>query len=124
MSVAVDSTGVSPERAPDTSGIGGHPRGLSTLFFTEMWERFSYNEMRSILMLYMVAPLAAGGLNFDRKYAGHNNGTYVSSVYWTPLIGGWLADKVLGARRAVLLGGIVIACGHFSMAFHSLASFY
>ncbi|MBV8859369.1 MAG: peptide MFS transporter [Acidobacteria bacterium] len=124
MSLAVDSTGVSPERAPDTSGIGGHPRGLTTLFFTEMWERFSYYGMRSLLILYMTAPLAVGGLNFDRKYAGLIYGTYVSSVYWTPLIGGWLADKVFGARRAVLLGGIVIACGHFSMVFHSLASFY
>ncbi len=124
MSVAVDSTGVSQERAADTSGIGGHPRGLTTLFFTEMWERFSYYGMRALLILYMTAPLAAGGLNFDRKYAGLIYGTYVSSVYWTPLIGGWLADRVFGARRAVLIGGIIIACGHFSMVFHSMANFY
>jgi POT family proton-dependent oligopeptide transporter len=124
MSVAVDSTGVSREEVRDTSGIGGHPRGLTTLFFTEMWERFSYYGMRAILMLYMTKALAEGGLAFDTKYAGLIFGTYASSVYWTPLVGGWLADKVFGTRRAVLIGGIVIACGHFSMAFHSMPNFY
>ncbi len=124
MSVAFDETGASPVTAPDTSGLGGHPRGLTTLFFTEMWERFSYYGMRAILLLYMVTPLAGGGLAFDRKYAGLIYGTYVSSVYWTPLIGGWLADKVFGARRAVLIGGIVIACGHFSMVFRTPPNFY
>src|ERR1051325_1742029 len=102
MSVAVDSTGVSPGREPDTGGIGGHPRGLTTLFFTEMWERFSYYGMRSILFLYMTTALLKGGLGFDTPYAGLIMGTYTSGVYWTPLIGGWLADKYLGARRAVL----------------------
>jgi POT family proton-dependent oligopeptide transporter len=124
MSVAVDSTGVSPDSARDTSGIGGHPRGLSTLFFTEMWERFSYYGMRAILMLYMTKALTEGGLAFETKYAGLIFGTYASSVYWTPLIGGWLADKVFGTRRAVLIGGIIIACGHFSMVFHTMANFY
>ncbi|HEX8071827.1 MAG TPA: peptide MFS transporter [Pyrinomonadaceae bacterium] len=124
MSVAFDETGASRAEAFDTAGIGGHPRGLTTLFFTEMWERFSYYGMRALLILYMTTPLAAGGLGFDRAYAGLIYGTYVSSVYWMPLIGGWLADKVFGARRAVLIGGIVIACGHFSMAFKSLPSFY
>lgn len=102
----------------------GHPRGLSTLFFTEMWERFSFYGMRAILFLYMTKPLVEGGLNFPGKYAGLVFGTYASSVYWTPLIGGWLADKVFGTRRAVLIGGIIIACGHFSMAFHTMANFY
>ncbi|MFL6332430.1 MAG: peptide MFS transporter [Pyrinomonadaceae bacterium] len=124
MSVAVDSTGVSPDKTRDTSGIAGHPRGLSTLFFTEMWERFSYYGMRAILMLYMTKSLAEGGLAFETKYAGLIFGTYASSVYWTPLLGGWLADKVFGTRRAVLLGGIIIACGHFSMVFHTMANFY
>jgi proton-dependent oligopeptide transporter, POT family len=124
MSVAVDNTGVSREEVRDTAGIGGHPRGLSTLFFTEMWERFSYYGMRAILMLYMTKALAEGGLAFDTKYAGLIFGTYASSVYWTPLVGGWLADKVFGTRRAVLIGGVVIACGHFSMAFHSMPNFY
>lgn len=124
MSVATDNTGVSEVQVTDTSGIAGHPRGLTTLFFTEMWERFSYYGMRAILTLYMTTALAGGGLGFDEKYAGLIYGTYVSSVYWTPLIGGWLADKVFGARRAVLIGGIIIACGHFSMVFDTLANFY
>ncbi|HEX8160857.1 MAG TPA: peptide MFS transporter [Pyrinomonadaceae bacterium] len=125
MSVSVDATGVRGEAVNiDRAGIGGHPRGLSTLFFTEMWERFSYYGMRAILMLYMTKALSDGGLAFDTKYAGLIFGTYASSVYWTPLVGGWLADKVFGTRRAVLIGGIIIACGHFSMVFHSMASFY
>ena len=124
MSVAVDETGASAVEVKDTGGIGGHPRGLTTLFFTEMWERFSFYGMKALLVLYMTKPVAEGGLAFDEKYSGLIAGTYFSSVYWTPLIGGWLADKVFGARRAVLIGGIIIACGHFSMAFHAMASFY
>lgn len=102
----------------------GHPSGLSTLFFTEMWERFSYYGMRAILTLYMTKSLAEGGLNFDEGYAGIIYATYVSAVWYLPLIGGWLADRIFGARRAVLLGGIIIACGHFAMAVNSLATFY
>src|SRR6266542_358226 len=108
----------------DTSGIAGHPRGLTTLFFTELWERFSYYGMRAILVLYMVAPVAQGGLGFDTKHAASIYGTYTMSVYLTALPGGMLADRLLGARLAVLLGGIVIACGHFSMVFHSITFFY
>jgi proton-dependent oligopeptide transporter, POT family len=108
----------------DHSGIAGHPRGLSTLFFTELWERFSYYGMRAILVLYMVAPVGQGGLGFDTKHAASIYGTYTMSVYLTALPGGLLADRLLGARLAVLLGGIVIACGHFSMVFHSMTFFY
>jgi POT family proton-dependent oligopeptide transporter len=108
----------------DTSGIAGHPRGLATLFFTELWERFSYYGMRAILVLYMVAPVAQGGLGFDTKHATSIYGTYTMSVYLTALPGGLIADRFLGARLAVLLGGIVIALGHFSMVFHSMTSFY
>ena len=107
-----------------SSGIGGHPRGLATLFFTELWERFSYYGMRAILVLYMVAPVSQGGLGFDTKHAASIYGTYTMSVYLTALPGGMLADRLLGAKLAVLLGGTVIACGHFSMVFHSLAFFY
>jgi len=102
----------------------GHPSGLSTLFFTEMWERFSYYGMRAILLLYMVKSFGEGGLGFDEKYAGIIYATYVSSVWYLPLPGGWLADRILGARRAVLLGGIIIACGHYSMAINSKLTFY
>jgi POT family proton-dependent oligopeptide transporter len=124
MSVAVDSTGASRGETPDTSGISGHPRGLTTLFFTEMWERFSFYGLRAILFLYMTSELSKGGLHFDQAYAGLIMATYASSVYWTPLIGGWLADKYLGARRAVFVGGVIIACGHLSMAFPTMPSFY
>ncbi len=102
----------------------GHPAGLSTLFFTEMWERFSYYGMRAILLLYMTKTFTEGGLAFDEKYAGLIYGTYVSSVWYLPLPGGWLADRILGARRAVLIGAIIIACGHFSMAINSKLTFY
>jgi POT family proton-dependent oligopeptide transporter len=108
----------------DTSGIGGHPKGLTTLFFTEMWERFSYYGMRALLLLYMVAPVASGGLEFDTVKATSIYGTYTGAVYFTTLFGGWMADKFLGARLAVLFGGIVIASGHFAMVFPSLISFY
>ncbi len=102
----------------------GHPRGLSTLFFTEMWERFSYYGMRALLLLYMTAPITAGGLGFDAAQGGAIYGLYTSMVYMTALPGGWIADRLIGQRRAVLYGGILIASGHFSMAVPSLATFY
>src|SRR5262245_7969303 len=71
----------------------GHPRGLSTLFFTEMWERFSYYGMRALLILFMTAPAAAGGLGFDTAVAGAIYGLYTSSVYMACLPGGWIADR-------------------------------
>jgi POT family proton-dependent oligopeptide transporter len=89
-----------------------------------MWERFSYYGMRAILLLYMTKTFAEGGLGFDEKYAGLIYGTYVSSVWYLPLPGGWLADRILGARRAVLIGAIIIACGHYSMAINSKLTFY
>jgi len=102
----------------------GHPRGLSTLFYTEMWERFSYYGMRALLLLYMTAPLSAGGLGFDAAQGGAIYGLYTSMVYMATLPGGWIADRLIGPRRAVLYGGIIISAGHFSMAVPSLASFY
>jgi POT family proton-dependent oligopeptide transporter len=117
-------TRVDPIAYFDKYGFFGHPRGLSTLFYTEMWERFSYYGMRAILTLYMTKTLAEGGLAFDEKYASVIYATYVSSVWYLPLIGGWLADKIFGARRAVLIGGIIIACGHYSMAIDTLGTFY
>jgi proton-dependent oligopeptide transporter, POT family len=125
MSEAIDlPTQEVVEAAPDAGGLGGHPRGLTTLFFTEMWERFSYYGMRAILVLYMVAPAAQGGLGFDTKHAASIYGTYTMSVYLTALPGGFVADRWLGARLAVLLGGIVIACGHFTMVFQSTNFLY
>ena len=109
---------------PGDDAFFGHPRGLSTLFFTEMWERFSYYGMRALLILFMTAPAAAGGLGFDTAVAGAIYGLYTSSVYMACLPGGWIADRLIGARRAVLYGGVLIAAGHFSMAVQSLAFFY
>ncbi len=109
--------------ASDTAFFG-HPRGLSTLFFTEMWERFSYYGMRALLMLFMVAPVTSGGLGFDAPQAAAIYGLYVSMVYLATLPGGWVADHVMGAQRAVLYGGTLIAAGHFSMAVPSLGMFY
>jgi POT family proton-dependent oligopeptide transporter len=89
-----------------------------------MWERFSYYGMRALLILFMTAPVADGGLGFDTAVAGAIYGLYTSMVYMTSLPGGWFADRIVGQQRAVLYGGTVIACGHFCMAWSSLATFY
>ena len=97
----------------------GHPAGLSTLFFTEMWERFSYYGMRAFLILYMVH-----ALGFDDKHAGRIYGNYTAGVWAAAIAGGIIADRWLGQYRSVLLGGIIIALGHFTLAFHPLPFFY
>ncbi|HEV7699630.1 MAG TPA: peptide MFS transporter [Pyrinomonadaceae bacterium] len=102
----------------------GHPKGLSTLFMTEMWERLSYYGMRAILLLYMTAELEKGGLGWDTRSAAAIYGLYTSSVWFLPLIGGWIADRYIGARRATLIGGIVIMLGHFLLAFSPIGFFY
>lgn len=109
--------------AADTSFFG-HPRGLATLFFTEFWERFSYYGMRALLILFMTAGIASGGLGYDAAKAGAIYGLYTASVYLLALPGGWVADRLLGQRRSVLLGGVLIACGHFSMAIDSVQTFF
>lgn len=102
----------------------GHPRGLSTLFFTEMWERFSYYGMRALLILFMTATVPHGGLGFNTSKAGSIYGLYTAMVFLLSLPGGWMADRITGQRRAVLWGGIVIAAGHFSMAIPRVDTFY
>jgi proton-dependent oligopeptide transporter, POT family len=102
----------------------GHPRGLSTLFFTEMWERFSYYGMRALLILFMTATVAKGGLGFTTSKAGAIYGLYTAMIYLFSLPGGWLADRIIGLQRGVLWGGVIIALGHFSMAIPSLTTFY
>lgn len=122
--------GGAPATAPAGAGLPsgptffGHPRGLSTLFFTEMWERFSYYGLRAILILFMTASVAEGGLGFAVPKAAAIVGLYTAAVYLMALPGGWVADRVLGQRRAVLIGGIIIAAGHFSMAVEGLTTFY
>ncbi len=102
----------------------GHPIGLATLFFTELWERFSYYGMRALLILFLTAPIAAGGLAFGVVKACAIYGLYTSMVYLLTLPGGWVADRLIGHRKAVLIGGIIIAMGHFSLAFPSMVTFY
>lgn len=96
----------------------GHPRGLATLFFTEMWERFSYYGMRALLILFMTAELTArnSGLGFDVRKSAAIYGLYTSGVYLLTLAGGWIADNLWGQRRTVFIGGCIIAAGHFTMA--------
>jgi proton-dependent oligopeptide transporter, POT family len=120
---AADLNSTVLDSSKDTSGIGGHPRGLTTLFFTEMWERFSYYGMRAILTLYMTKAVAVGGLGLNDNFANGIYGAYTGSVYLMSIPGGWFADKVLGTRRAVLIGGILIALGHYSMAVPTIYTF-
>src|SRR3954464_13200189 len=122
MSAAIDHTGASPEQPSDTSGLGGHPRGLSTLFFTQMWERFSYYGLRPLLVLYMSAALMQGGFGFDRGQASAIVGIYAASVYLASLPGGWVADRLLGLRRAILYGAVCISAGHISIGLSAFAN--
>ena len=108
-----------PSAPTRDAGFFGHPRGLSTLFFTEMWERFSYYGMRGFLILYMTK-----ALGFTDQHAGLAYGNYVFSVWFTPILGGLIADRWLGHYRSVLIGGAVIALGHFTLALHALPFFY
>ena len=93
----------------------GHPKGLYLLFFTEMWERFSYYGMRAILILYLTKKLIEGGLGMNEKDAMLLYGYFAGLVYFTPLIGGWLADRYLGKRLAVTIGGITMMLGQFTL---------
>ena len=102
----------------------GHPRGLATLFFTEMWERFSYYGMRAILVLFMTAAIADGGYGMTDAVATAIYGLYTAGVYLFALPGGWLADRLFGARKAIWYGGILISAGHFSLAVPTKATFF
>lgn len=102
----------------------GHPRGLATLFFTEMWERFGFYGMRALLILFMVAPAATGGLAMPVAQAGLIYGIFTAMVYLLSLPGGWIADNLIGQRKAVLYGGILIATGYSTMALPGSTAFY
>jgi POT family proton-dependent oligopeptide transporter len=121
--MTLNATTINNENPAAKREVFGHPAGLVTLFFTEMWERFSYYGMRAILVLYMVAPLAAGGMNFDVRTAATVYGAYTMAVYMTSIPGGLVADRILGCRKAILIGGCVIALGHFSLAVPALPFF-
>ncbi len=115
---------MSTASAPTTPAATGQPRGLSTLFFTEMWERFSYYGMRGLLVLYMTKAVRDGGMGLDDKLAGSIYGLYTAAVYLASLPGGWLADRWLGAQQAVWYGGLIIAAGHFTMVFDRPETFF
>lgn len=109
---------------PQDTRFFGHPVGLSTLFYTEMWERFGYYGMRALLILFMVAPASSGGLGMSVMNAGSIYGLYTASVYMVCLPGGWLADRFLGQRKAVLYGGMLIAIGYLMLAASDVRVFY
>lgn len=115
MSIAIDAGSNGSQ-----GGFFGHPKGLSTLFFTEMWERFSFYGLRPLLTLFMVAAVTQGGWGWDRSEAGAIVGIYASCVYLASLPGGWIADKLLGLRRAVLYGGALISLGHLTIGISGL----
>ena len=93
----------------------GHPKGLYLLFLTEMWERFSYYGMRGILILYLTKSYLEGGLGIDAKTASLIYGYFTGFVYFTPLIGGWLADRYLGQRHSITIGGIIMMFGQLAL---------
>ncbi len=99
----------------------GHPRGLATLFFTETWERFSFYGLRPLLVLFMAAALSEGGFGFDRGQASAIVGIYGAFVYVASLPGGWVADRLLGLRRAILIGAMLITAGHLSIGLSGMA---
>jgi POT family proton-dependent oligopeptide transporter len=121
MSTLIDVAATTIDRPPmlDDRRLFGHPRGLGLLFAVEMWERFSFYGMRALLILYLVNYLHWGVANAARLY-----GTYTSLVYLTPLIGGYIADRFIGTRRSLVIGGVIIALGHFSLSLQSMPTFY
>ncbi len=110
-------------RQPEATWVG-HPRGLLTLFMTEMWERFSYYGMRALLVLFMVAAIQDGGMGLTDQTAVAIYGLYTAAVYLLSLPGGWMADRLLGAQRAIWYGGIVIMSGHFTLAIPGVPTFF
>ncbi|MCW8125024.1 peptide MFS transporter [Microbulbifer halophilus] len=108
----------------NSAGFFGHPKGLSTLFFTEMWERMSYYGMRALLVLFMTASLQEEGLAFTVAAATAVYGLYTGAVYFLGLPGGWIADRLLGGQRTIWYGGIVIMCGHIVLAIPNDSTFF
>nr|WP_299030976.1 peptide MFS transporter [uncultured Tenacibaculum sp.] len=106
--------------------IFGHPVGLFMLFFTEMWERFSYYGMRALLVLYLISEVASDnpGLGWTKSDASSLYGWYTMLVYITPIIGGIIADKILGFRKAIIIGAVLMTLGHLSLAFEPMPAFY
>ena len=116
------ATDMPPHAPGGDRGFFGHPRGLATLFTTEMWERFSYYGLRPLLVLFMTAAIADGGFGFERGQASAIVGIYAASVYLASLPGGWVADRLLGLRRAILYGAVLISLGHLSIGLSAFAA--
>ncbi len=114
MATSADHAEVFADRS-----LFGHPKGLGLLFFTEMWERFSYYGMRALLVLYLV-----NAQHWTAAKAATLYGNYTMLVFLTPLVGGYLADRIIGTRRSLVIGGIIIAAGHFTLALTGEAAFY
>ena len=110
--------------AADRKEILGHPRGLATLFLTEMWERFTYYGMRAILLLFMVAATSDGGLGLDDRTANAIYGLYISTTYLLSLLGGWIADRLIGQQRAVFAGGVLIVLGNAALTIPDTTVFF
>ncbi len=119
-SVTTDTPPSGFEEWTGDRGFFGHPRGLSTLFFTEMWERFSYYGLRPLLVLFMSATVMNGGYGFDRTEASAIVGIYGAFVYLMSLPGGWVADRLLGLRRAIFIGACLISSGHICIGLSGL----
>ncbi|TAM97908.1 MAG: MFS transporter [Chitinophagaceae bacterium] len=110
--------------ADNTIAENGHPRGLYVLFFTELWERFGFYLMVGIFMLYLIDPASNGGKGMSIARAADMVGSYIALVFFTPFIGGLLADRVLGYRKAIILGGILLALGYYGLALGGNTSMY
>src|SRR5579863_5454072 len=102
----------------------GHPRGLATLFFTEMWERFTYYGMRAVLIFFLVGAVDTGGLGFDDPTASSIYGLYICATYVFSLLGGWIADRLIGPQRAVITGGVLIFAGNALLATAQRETFF
>ncbi|WP_329134946.1 oligopeptide:H+ symporter [Streptomyces sp. NBC_00670] len=121
MASSLTKDSVRPGTPGSDKTFFGHPRGLATLFMTEMWERFSYYGMRALLPLYLVAP---GGLHLSATTATAIYSVYLSLVYLLAMPGGWVADRVLGPRKTVAVAGAIIMLGHLTLALPSAGTFY
>src|SRR4029078_5470933 len=119
MSTSTEAA-VRPTAAEDRRFFG-HPLGLSTFFFTEIGERFSFYGIRPLLILFMTAAITSGGFGFERTQASAITGIYAASVYLASLPGGWVADRLLGLRRAIMLGAVLISSGHICIGLSSFA---
>jgi POT family proton-dependent oligopeptide transporter len=121
MSEPMDMPGTEKQLPSADRSFFGHPRGLSTLFFTEMWERFSFYGLRPLLVLFMSTAIMSGGFGIPRSQASAIVGIYAASVYLASLPGGWVADRLLGLRKAIMTGAVLISLGHISISLSSLA---